>query len=373
MMYFATTILRSHLKNHHPSISLESRFRSRKDHSADPFERTQPRHVMNKSVVWDHFLVNVNDRAHAICRHCGKPVSRGGIKPESWTTTNLRNHLIRHHPSVSLKRRVDDRKEHTAEATQPQMWRFSQTSIVWDHFRVSVSDSSYAVCSHCGKSVSRGGIKRSSWTTTTLRNHLVRHHPSLSLDRSVSNGKDRAAETTEPRITATPERTLLWGLNDPRSLHLHRVISEMIALDNQPFSIINNPGFRRLMSVVKPRYPLPSDTYLQHTAIPELHRAIHDKLTSVIDSSRYMSFTTDMLTISSSSESVMIVTGHWIDDDWQRKSAILQTSHLPRPYTAHSICQKFSEMLNCWSLTDKVCLSLVFFSPDYYPQKTSIT
>jgi len=129
----------------------------------------------------------------------------------------------------------------------------------------------------------------------------------------------------------------------------------MIALDDQPFNITNNIG-----SLAEPRYSLPSDTFLRQTAIPELHHVIRDKLVSVIDSSGFMSFTTDTWTTSMSSDSLMSLTGHWIDDAWQRKSAILQTSHLPGSHTAQNIRQKFAEMLDNWSLIDKVCTSCLF-------------
>jgi hypothetical protein len=46
---------------------------------------------------------------------------------------------------------------------------------------------------------------------------------------------------------------------------------EFIALDNQPFSVVNDVGFRQL---VLHRYTLPSRRYFSDVALPELHSIV---------------------------------------------------------------------------------------------------
>jgi hypothetical protein len=52
-----------------------------------------------------------------------------------------------------------------------------------------------------------------------------------------------------------------WKFDDERSRRIHRIIGEMIALDDQLFNIVNNEGFKRLVAALEPRYALPSDKY----------------------------------------------------------------------------------------------------------------
>lgn len=45
----------------------------------------------------------------------------------------------------------------------------------------------------------------------------------------------------------------------------------MIALDNQPLSIVENTGFRNLMRKFKPKYNIPDKKYFIDTIIPQFY------------------------------------------------------------------------------------------------------
>jgi hypothetical protein len=45
----------------------------------------------------------------------------------------------------------------------------------------------------------------------------------------------------------------------------------MIATDMQPFSIVNDLGFRRLIQKLNPRYKLPSKRHLKEKLLPEIY------------------------------------------------------------------------------------------------------
>lgn len=49
------------------------------------------------------------------------------------------------------------------------------------------------------------------------------------------------------------------------------MIGRMIALDNQPFSIVEDDGFKRLINYLEPRYEIPNRTYFSRTFIPDLY------------------------------------------------------------------------------------------------------
>ena len=52
-------------------------------------------------------------------------------------------------------------------------------SFVWQHFTISATDDSKAVCNQCGDEISRGGKNRKSFNTTNLCKHLESLHPVL--------------------------------------------------------------------------------------------------------------------------------------------------------------------------------------------------
>ena len=51
-----------------------------------------------------------------------------------------------------------------------------KTSTIWKYFRVSVTDSSKAICNLCQKHLSRGGAKSKGFSTSNLFKHLESKH-----------------------------------------------------------------------------------------------------------------------------------------------------------------------------------------------------
>ena len=44
------------------------------------------------------------------------------------------------------------------------------------------------------------------------------------------------------------------SINNPRTLHVHHKIAEMMALDFQPYSIVTDSGFAQLLKTLQPSY-----------------------------------------------------------------------------------------------------------------------
>ena len=61
-----------------------------------------------------------------------------------------------------------------------------------------------------------------------------------------------------------------FRLNHPTARKITRTVGEMIALDNQPFSIVDDLGFKNLVRVLEPRYNLPSYPYFAEVVIPDM-------------------------------------------------------------------------------------------------------
>ena len=68
----------------------------------------------------------------------------------------------------------------------------------------------------------------------------------------------------------------------------------MIALDNQPFSIVHDTGFERLINLLEPRYKIPSRRYFAEVAIPDLYKELKDKVQEFLQHQEYLSCTTDL-------------------------------------------------------------------------------
>ena len=114
----------------------------------------------------------------------------------------------------------------------------------------------------------RGGSTK-SFNTTNLVNHLKsKHREEFDKFQDIRKNKEAQRQAAKSKriqersnqlggmhqltLQATKQRTSFWGLNDPRALCIHRKIGEMIVVDNQPFSLVEDIGFIRLLHTLEP-------------------------------------------------------------------------------------------------------------------------
>ena len=116
------------------------------------------------------------------------------------------------------------------------------TSKVWEYYIIDESDDSKAVCGECNQKVVRGVGK--SATTSSLWNHLKYKHSHLYQKRKEEEAKESGRKVLkQAQITSHfGGFGKQWDINNPKSLEIHKVIGEMIALDNQPFTIVEDKG-----------------------------------------------------------------------------------------------------------------------------------
>ena len=97
---------------------------------------------------------------------------------------------------------------------------------------------------------------------------------------------------------------------------LNKKIIEFIALDNQPFSVVEDVGFSRLLMHLEPRYVMPSRRYFSDVALPELQSAVSNYVEKLLTDATHISFTTDIWTSSVSPVSMLSLTAQWFDEDF---------------------------------------------------------
>lgn len=63
------------------------------------------------------------------------------------------------------------------------------------------------------------------------------------------------------RTMVMAQRSVKLDINDPKSKEIHRAIGEMIAIDNQPYSLVDDEGFIRLLGKIAPNYAVSQLAY----------------------------------------------------------------------------------------------------------------
>lgn len=110
----------------------------------------------------------------------------------------------------------------------------------------------------------------------------------------------------------------------------------MIAVDNQPFLVVEDIEFIRLMKIVKPNYSLPSLKYFSSKFIPSIYNALMKKVKTTVESSPFISFTTNVWT-SLSNDAFISVTVHCLSEHFEQKIVILRVLPFATAHTALNI------------------------------------
>ena len=105
------------------------------------------------------------------------------------------------------------------------------------------------------------------------------------------------------------ERQQKMAFDHPRARHITKLVGEMIAVNNQPFSVVSDVGFTRLMNYIEPRYCIPSRTYFSEKMIPQLFERLQTVVHELLDEQEYVSCTTDIW-LSPSQDSLLSLTAH---------------------------------------------------------------
>lgn len=218
-------------------------------------------------------------------------------------------------------------------------------SAVWEYFSVENSDSVKAICKICKLEVSRGGTNKAHFNTTNLIRHLQKSH-------TVEYGtyKKRTKPQQQQTLAEVFQKKDKLPRNGEKSRNITRKIVEYIALDDQPISVVENVGFRRLMDYLEPKYELPSRHYISDTALPELYNKICECVQASLSKATYISFTTDIWSSDVCPMSLLSLTAHWIDSSFKLMTAVLHAREFRGSHTAEHVRQEIEEMIEGWKI-----------------------
>ncbi|XP_073726190.1 zinc finger BED domain-containing protein 4-like [Misgurnus anguillicaudatus] len=195
--------------------------------------------------------------------------------------------------------------------------------------------------------------------------HLKRHH--LEAYNEAQKEKDdraaastSAASLTQPNLVEMFDAQRKWGTSDTRSKKVDLAIVEMIATDNHPFTVVSGVGFKRLVALLEPRYSLKTEKYYRTDLFKDVHTKVENKIKELVtleNAGPYLAFTTDCW--SGDTESLMSLTCHFIDSDWERKQIVLNVKAMHGSHTGEYISEVFLSLLRHWDIdTERVVLVL---------------
>ena len=238
----------------------------------------------------------------------------------------------------------------------------TKRSAVWEYFTLNLYDESKVSCSVCSAVVSRGGKEMKNFNTNNMRHHLETKHPEdykelEAKEKQLAQEKERnslgISGSSQPTLIDAFARSQPLAFDHPRAKEISKRIGKMIALDNEPFTMVNHIGFNRLMKLLEPRYQLPSDKYFSETLIPEMYQKVYLKVKGDVSSASHISITTDVWS-SVAQDSYLSLTCHYITADFSRQQVCLHAAPFNDHHTGEHIAAMINKYFHSWSVTSKV-------------------
>lgn len=243
-------------------------------------------------------------------------------------------------------------------------------SRIWAFYDEIEDDKTKVKCTLCNCLISRSGVGRKA-STTAMLNHVKIKHTEESKDlenetlREISQNREPAASTSSSQSNATKiQQTLFesfttkWDTTDSRAKEIHKAVAEMIAVDNQPISMLENNGFQRLIHTLKPKYQIPSRKYMSEVIIPEVYTKVKNVIRAEIAKAKAISITTDIWTCMNNLLGFLSYTAHWLDEEFELQHRVLQMQHFRGPHTADNIRSVLSDLSVSWDIDTRIHLVL---------------
>ena len=230
-------------------------------------------------------------------------------------------------------------------------------SPIWLYFTACENDRQ-ATCKVCRAKVSRGGQTVKTFTTTNLVGHLRKHPAEYKMYEDEKNTAEQLSHESKSEaplkqltLEESSSRTKVWDASDPRAFEITTKVGEMIALDCQPLSVVDNIGFVRVLHAAEPRYTLPSRRHITETVLPQIHSRVMSKVKDDISEARWISCTSDIWSTEVRNDSLISLTAHWLSPhSFKRKSTMLNASLIPGSHTGDAIRMKCEEMIGNWDI-----------------------
>jgi hypothetical protein len=199
-----------------------------------------------------------------------------------------------------------------------------------------------------------------------LRNHLRVHH----VTEYAAIEKQQNAEVSEKKVrlptndtagdgTKKLKQTQLqqsslqtsytkFDKNHPKQQLITEKIALMISKDVQPYSLVDDVGFRAVLQTAEPRYVMPSRKTFSEEIIPNLFSKTTEAVKSDVQTAAGVAFTTDAWT-SRANQGYLSYTAHFLTNNFELKNYCVAVENVDESHTADALAKSLSEQTVAWT------------------------
>lgn len=261
------------------------------------------------------------------------------------------------------------------------MSKKARTSSTWTYFVVKDESFKIAKCDLCGQELNF------KTTISNLKKHLERRHPTVNLNVSKTPSvisqpepcPGTSASTLNVSIvnpsyntnatethTETPTDIVQKSQSSIRSFlpaqkkisevqkkKLDNLLMRMFVYDYQPFTIVEDKGFVDFVNGLNPSYKLPNRKTITKTMLPGKFEQCFNAVRNELQAITSVCLSTDCWT-SVNMESYLAVTAHYITDQYELRSILLECSCMSVSHTSVNLADAIKVIISKFHLNDKI-------------------
>ncbi|KAG7514676.1 zinc finger BED domain-containing 4-like [Solea senegalensis] len=163
--------------------------------------------------------------------------------------------------------------------------------------------------------------------------------------------KHEDAATSQPSTSAEAHPA---DSSVSRKQQLDEALLNLVIVDTQPLSVVENEGFRAFVHLLDPTYTIPGRKALKR--MEEKYKIRKKQAVAEVAKASTICLTADMWT-SINMDAYLAVTGHFVTEEVQLKTVLLGVKQFPRSHTAAHIAEAKATVMAEWGIRAKVrCL-----------------
>ncbi|KAJ0179045.1 hypothetical protein K1T71_005820 [Dendrolimus kikuchii] len=236
-------------------------------------------------------------------------------------------------------------------------------SVVWNHFNFTEVEPNKAKCSYCSNYIAISG-----GNVGNLSKHLKSKHPTVlfipprqpnltTVTVTDENHKEIASHAADINAVSvlcpTPAQQAIAEfvqnmrpIGPRRTERVDEQLLKMIAKGHHPFSIVDEPEFKKLLTLLCPGYSLPTGKTIAENHLLKLYRSGLEKAKLKVAAAP------------ATNEHFIAITAHYVEEQ-ENKNLVLQSTMLgcvqyPDRTTATNLAEHMRSVMREWDIENKV-------------------
>lgn len=177
---------------------------------------------------------------------------------------------------------------------------------------------------------------------------------------SFSENHGQAVKKSSANLLRQSKVTTLFGtqkINKKTSDQIDKKLQLLFISDFQPFSVVEDSGFKAFVAALNPGYQLPSRHIISKTTIPALYEECRHKIKEMVKHGIQFCITTDCWT-SRNMVSYMAVTGHFLNNNFELCTVLLECCSTDFAHTSENLAIELTNVVESWGIEDKILLAV---------------